>query len=320
MNFPRITNNNYRQALAKTPGLYLSEETTPLISIGYRGLDPGRVQFTQVLKDGIPIHADQFGYPEAYYSPPLDTVDRLEFLRGGAALLYGPQPGGALNYITHRPRIDRAFAFGSSTYFWQRQLFLELHLCGWNERPARLLRLLQSPAGRWLSRSEQRFHSRRRPPQTGARWQQRQPLDPELRRLRGGTRRTGWPDFRHRTGHGELQRKPRRDLALLRCLRVGAPFCLARLGTGFFRRDPADRDRLGRILFALQRPAARRRFRHTPDRARMRRPPASSTRNFTRKDSRPGCATTTNSGAAPTPSPAACRLITPIPRVRIAAA
>jgi Fe(3+) dicitrate transport protein len=114
---PRITNNNYRQALAKTPGLYLSEETTPLLSIGYRGLDPSRVQYTQVLKDGIPIHADQFGYPEAYYTPPLDTVDRIEFLRGGAALLYGPQPGGALNFITHRPRQDRPFSFGTTNTF-----------------------------------------------------------------------------------------------------------------------------------------------------------------------------------------------------------
>jgi Fe(3+) dicitrate transport protein len=114
---PRITNNNYRQALTKTPGLYLSEETTPLLSIGYRGLDPSRVQYTQVLKDGIPIHADQFGYPEAYYTPPLDTVDRIEFLRGGAALLYGPQPGGALNFITHRPRQDRPFSFGTTNTF-----------------------------------------------------------------------------------------------------------------------------------------------------------------------------------------------------------
>lgn len=112
--FPKIENNNYREALAKTPGLLLSEETTPLVSIGYRGLDPGRVQFTQVLKDGIPIHADQFGYPEAYYTPPLDTVDRIEFLRGGAALMFGPQPGGALNYITHRPRVDKPFSFGTT--------------------------------------------------------------------------------------------------------------------------------------------------------------------------------------------------------------
>lgn len=120
---PRITGNNYRQALAQAPGLVLSEETSPLISIGYRGLQPHRVQFTQVLKDGIPIHADQFGYPEAYYSPPLDTVDRIEFVRGGAALMYGPQPGGALNYVTHRPRTDRALSgstlhtFGSDDYY-----------------------------------------------------------------------------------------------------------------------------------------------------------------------------------------------------------
>jgi Fe(3+) dicitrate transport protein len=115
--FPRIINNNYRQALARTPGLLLSEETTPLVSIGYRGLDPGRVQYTQVLKDGIPITADQFGYPEAYYTPPLDTVDRIEFLRGGAALIYGPQPGGSLNFITHRPRHDRPFSFGTRNTF-----------------------------------------------------------------------------------------------------------------------------------------------------------------------------------------------------------
>ncbi len=107
---PRINGNNYRQALAQAPGLVLSEETSPLVSIGYRGLEPHRAQFTQVLKDGIPIHADQFGYPEAYYTPPLDTVDRIEFVRGGAALLYGPQPGGALNYVTHRPRPDRPFS------------------------------------------------------------------------------------------------------------------------------------------------------------------------------------------------------------------
>jgi len=114
---PKISNNNYRQALSKTPGLFLSEETTPLVSLGYRGLDPNRTQFTQVLKDGIPIHADQFGYPEAYYTPPFENVERMEFLHGGAALTYGPQPGGALNYVTRRPRTDREFSFGSSNTF-----------------------------------------------------------------------------------------------------------------------------------------------------------------------------------------------------------
>lgn len=107
---PRIVANNYRQALSQTPSLLLSEESSPLVSIGYRGLNPHRAQFTQMLRDGIPIHADQFGYPEAYYTPPLDTIDRIEFLHGGASLQYGPQPGGSLNYITHRPRKDQDFS------------------------------------------------------------------------------------------------------------------------------------------------------------------------------------------------------------------
>jgi Fe(3+) dicitrate transport protein len=120
---PPIVNNNYRQALSLTPGLLLSEETTPLVSIGYRGLAPHRAQFMQVLKNGIPIHADMFGYPEAYYTPPLDTVDRMEFIRGGASLMYGPQPGGALNYVTHMPRRDTRFSAGSSQIFGSDGLY-----------------------------------------------------------------------------------------------------------------------------------------------------------------------------------------------------
>lgn len=120
---PAIVNNNYRQALSLTPGLLLSEETTPLVSIGYRGLAPHRAQFMQVLKDGIPIHADMFGYPEAYYTPPLDTVDRMEFIHGGASLMYGPQPGGALNYVTHLPSRAARFTGGSSQIFGSDGLY-----------------------------------------------------------------------------------------------------------------------------------------------------------------------------------------------------
>jgi Fe(3+) dicitrate transport protein len=120
---PTITNNNYRQALVKVPGLLLSEESTPLVSIGYRGLNPDRTQFMQVLKDGIPIVADLFGYPEAYYTPLLQTVDHIDFIRGGSGLLYGPQPGGALNYVTKKPDTEHSLlvhsdnAFGQDNYY-----------------------------------------------------------------------------------------------------------------------------------------------------------------------------------------------------------
>lgn len=121
---PKVQANNYRQALTSTPGLLYSEETSPLVSLGYRGMgEPHRIQFLQVLKDGIPIHADPYGYPEAYYTPPLDVVDRLEFVRGGASLLYGPQPGGALNYVTYRPRRDRAISARSYHTFGTDDLY-----------------------------------------------------------------------------------------------------------------------------------------------------------------------------------------------------
>jgi Fe(3+) dicitrate transport protein len=121
---PKVQANNYRQALALTPGLLYSEETTPLVSLGYRGIgDPHRSQFIQVLKDGIPIHADPFGYPEAYYTPPLDVVDRIEFIRGGAALMYGTQPGGALNYVTNMPATDDPLAFRTQNIFGSDNLF-----------------------------------------------------------------------------------------------------------------------------------------------------------------------------------------------------
>jgi Fe(3+) dicitrate transport protein len=120
---PKIVNDNYRQVLSRTPGLLLSEEATPLVSIGYRGLDPHRTQYTLVLKDGIPIAADMFGYPENYYMPPIDSIEQIDFVHGGAALLYGPQPGGALNFVTRKPNPATPFSlysnqtFGSNSFY-----------------------------------------------------------------------------------------------------------------------------------------------------------------------------------------------------------
>ena len=120
---PKVQANNYRQALALTPGLLVAEETTPLVSLGYRGIgDPHRGQFMQILKDGIPLHADPFGYPEAYFTPPLDTVDRMEFIRGGGSLMYGTQPAGALNYITHMPGKE-PFSFRTHNTYGTDNLF-----------------------------------------------------------------------------------------------------------------------------------------------------------------------------------------------------
>ena len=42
-----------------------------------------------------------YGDNASYYHPPIDRFERLEVLKGGAQIAYGPQTiGGAVNYLT----------------------------------------------------------------------------------------------------------------------------------------------------------------------------------------------------------------------------
>lgn len=101
---PQLQTNNYRQATSQTPGLLVSEiPNEALAALTYRGLgDPHESYNLLLLQDGIPVAADMYGYPAHYYSPALPMMEKVQFIRGGAGLLFGPQPGGVLNY-TSRP-------------------------------------------------------------------------------------------------------------------------------------------------------------------------------------------------------------------------
>ena len=122
--FPSVANNNYREVLATTPGLLVSEEpSSPIINFGYRGLDSQRAETMQVLKDGISLKNEQFGFPETHYTPILDAVERIEFIRAGAALQFGPQPGGALNFVMKMPRKDAPFHFLTKNLYGSDELF-----------------------------------------------------------------------------------------------------------------------------------------------------------------------------------------------------
>jgi Fe(3+) dicitrate transport protein len=105
---PEIPNNNYRQAFSQTAGLLTSEVTGEgFASVSFRGLgDPHESFNVNLLKDGLPISADMYGYPANYYQPPLDSIGSIEFVRGGAGLVYGPHAGGAINYISKKPSTE----------------------------------------------------------------------------------------------------------------------------------------------------------------------------------------------------------------------
>jgi Fe(3+) dicitrate transport protein len=96
-----VVTNNMRQVLAKVPGIHIWESDPSGIQIGIaaRGLSPNRSWEFNVRQNGYDIAADPFGYPEAYYNPQLQGVQRIEIVRGAGSLQYGPQFGGLVNYI-----------------------------------------------------------------------------------------------------------------------------------------------------------------------------------------------------------------------------
>lgn len=96
-----VVTNTMRQVLAKVPGIHVWESDPSGIQIGIaaRGLSPNRSWEFNIRQNGYDIAADPFGYPEAYYNPQLQAVQRIEVVRGQGALQYGPQFGGLVNYI-----------------------------------------------------------------------------------------------------------------------------------------------------------------------------------------------------------------------------
>lgn len=122
---PEITANNYRQAFSQLPGLLTSEVSNEsFASFSYRGLgDPHESSNMNLLRNGIPIAADMYGYPANYYQPPIDSVDSIEFVRGGASLMYGPQVGGALNFVTRKPDPKAPATVYSKQVFGSRNFF-----------------------------------------------------------------------------------------------------------------------------------------------------------------------------------------------------
>jgi Fe(3+) dicitrate transport protein len=108
-----LSTNNPRQVFGRVPGIMIWESDGSGIqtSIATRGLSPNRSWEFNVRQNGYDICAEAFGYPEAYFSPPMEAVERIEIVRGAASLQYGPQFGGLLNYVLRKGPADKEIAF-----------------------------------------------------------------------------------------------------------------------------------------------------------------------------------------------------------------
>ena len=106
---------NPREMFAKVPGLNIweSDGAGIQIGIGGRGLSPNRTANFNTRQNGHDISADALGYPESYYTPPFEALESIEIVRGSAALQFGTQFGGLLNFIIKAPPTTTPFEFTS---------------------------------------------------------------------------------------------------------------------------------------------------------------------------------------------------------------
>jgi Fe(3+) dicitrate transport protein len=93
--------NNAREIYSKIAGINVWESGGAglQLGIGARGLNPNRTTNFNTRQNGYDISADALGYPESYYTPPTEALERIEIIRGAASLQYGTQFGGVINFV-----------------------------------------------------------------------------------------------------------------------------------------------------------------------------------------------------------------------------
>ncbi|HCF2340654.1 TonB-dependent siderophore receptor [Pseudomonas paraeruginosa] len=91
-------------ALQRVPGVKIFDETGTgaLPQISVRGLYESRSGRIQALSDGVPLALAPYGQTGMSLFPmTLATIDRIDIVRGGAAVQYGPNNvGGVINFIS----------------------------------------------------------------------------------------------------------------------------------------------------------------------------------------------------------------------------
>ena len=110
-----VAQKNPRQLLARVPGVFIydMDGSGNQINVATRGLDAHRSWEVNMRHNGVLTNSDMYGYPASHFSPPGESIDRLELVRGTASLQYGAQFGGMLNIVAKQADTTRRFGFES---------------------------------------------------------------------------------------------------------------------------------------------------------------------------------------------------------------
>ena len=127
-----LASGTARQLYAQVAGLniYENNDAGLQLNIGGRGLDPNRTASFNTRQNGYDISADVLGYPESYYTPPAEGLDKIEVIRGAASLQYGTQFGGLINFKMKQPNPDKEIEWISRQTLGSNNLFTSFNSLG----------------------------------------------------------------------------------------------------------------------------------------------------------------------------------------------
>lgn len=110
-----LAGNNARMIFAQVPGVNVWEMDGAglQLNIGTRGTDTHRSIETNIRQNGYNTNSDMFGYPEDHYTPPMQAVGEIQIVRGSAALQFGSQFGGMVNFKMKEPDSTKKFTIES---------------------------------------------------------------------------------------------------------------------------------------------------------------------------------------------------------------
>lgn len=93
----RARPKNADEMLRRVPGVNVLDEYGQGLrpNIGIRGMDPRRSKNILLMLDDIPIQPALFGDASTYYMVPIERIDHIEVIKGGASVLYSPNTQGA---------------------------------------------------------------------------------------------------------------------------------------------------------------------------------------------------------------------------------
>jgi Fe(3+) dicitrate transport protein len=121
-----------RQIFAKIPGafIYDMDGSGNQVNFSTRGLDAHRSWEYNVRQNGVMINSDIYGYPASHYSMPMEAIRNIEIVQGTAALQYGAEFGGMINYVSKSADTTKPISFESINTVGSYGLFSSYNALG----------------------------------------------------------------------------------------------------------------------------------------------------------------------------------------------